>query len=59
MARSVEQNPSDERLKTALSALQNDKKLKMKPFEPMWWQFGLEQPPMEYSGQRRVQFQRR
>ena len=41
-----------------LTALQNDKKLKMKPYEPMWWQFGLESPPMAMGNQRRVQFQR-
>lgn len=59
MARAVAQNPSDEKLKTGLTALQNDKRLKMKPYEPMWWQFGLEQPPMAMGGGRRVQFDRR
>ncbi len=58
MARAVEANPSDEKLKAGLTALQNDKKLKMKAWEPMWWQFGLEQPPMAAPGGRRVQFQR-
>jgi tetratricopeptide (TPR) repeat protein len=59
LARAVEANPSDEKLKSSLSALQNDKKLKMKPYEPMWWQFGLESPPpqmMGGGGGRRVQF---
>jgi len=61
MARAVEANPSDEKLKAGLTALQNDKKLKMKPYEPMWWQFGLETPPpmMPPGGGRRVQFERR
>ncbi len=59
MARAVEANPSDEKLKTSLTALQNDKKMKMKAYEPMWWQFGLEQPPQQQMGGRRVQFQRR
>jgi tetratricopeptide (TPR) repeat protein len=60
LARGVESNPSDEKLKGALSALQNDKKLKMRAFEPMWWQFGLEAPPpMDMGGGRRPQFQRR
>ncbi len=62
MARAVEANPSDEKLKGGLTALQNEKKLKMKPYEPMWWQFGLEQPPQQQmggGGGRRVQFQRR
>ncbi len=60
MARAVEANPSDEKLKAGLTALQNDKRLRMKAFEPMWWQFGLEQPPIQQvPGGRRVQFQRR
>lgn len=59
MARAVEANPSDEKLKAGLTALQNDKKLKMKPYEPMWWQFGLEQPPLQMPGSRQVQFVRR
>lgn len=60
MARAVAANPSDEKLKAGLNALQNDKKLRMKAFEPLWWQFGLEQPPMQVQGGgRRVQFQRR
>lgn len=46
LSRGVEQNPSDEKLKKALSALQNDKRLKMSPWEPMWWQLGLENPPL-------------
>jgi tetratricopeptide (TPR) repeat protein len=59
LGRGVEANPSDEKLKNSLSALQNDKKLKMKPYEPMWWQFGLEPPPPQVlggGGGRRVQF---
>ena len=61
LGRGVEANPSDEKLKNSLSALQNDKKLKMKPYEPMWWQFGLEAPPPQVlggggGGGRRVQF---
>jgi tetratricopeptide (TPR) repeat protein len=59
MARAVEANPSDEKLKAGLTALQNDRKLRMKAFEPLWWQFGLEQPPAQMAGGRRVQFQRR
>ncbi|WP_257449535.1 tetratricopeptide repeat protein [Archangium lipolyticum] len=59
LGRGVEANPSDEKLKSSLSALQNDKKLKMKPYEPMWWQFGLEPPPPQMiggGGGRRFQF---
>jgi tetratricopeptide (TPR) repeat protein len=47
LARGVENNPSDEKLKKALTALQNDKRLKMSAWEPMWWQLGLEAPPMQ------------
>src|SRR4051812_33275370 len=34
LGRGVEANPSDEKLKNSLAALQNDKRLKMKPYEP-------------------------
>lgn len=44
LSRAVENNPNDEKLKGALTAIQNDKKLKMKAWEPMWWQLGLEMP---------------
>lgn len=47
LGRGVAANPSDEKLKGALTALQNDKKLKMSPWEPMWWQLGLELPKMQ------------
>jgi tetratricopeptide (TPR) repeat protein len=47
LGRGVEQNPNDEKLKGALSALQNGKKLKMAAWEPAWWQFHLEPPPMQ------------
>ena len=59
LARAVELNPSDAKLKSGLTALQNDKKLKMKPYEPLWWQFGLENPPLEMGGGRQVRFSRR
>ena len=63
LSRGVEANPSDEKLKKALSALQNDKRLKMSPWEPMWWQLGLETPPMQQAqfvgGGRRRSFMRR
>ncbi len=58
MARAVQANPSDEKLKNGLVALQNDKKLKMKAYEPMWWQFGLETPTASMQGGRQVRFQR-
>ena len=60
LGRGVAANPSDEKLKSSLSALQNDKRLKMKPYEPLWWQFGLEAPPPQMigggGGGRRFQF---
>ncbi|HYH97471.1 tetratricopeptide repeat protein [Hyalangium sp.] len=60
LGRAVQINPSDEKLKSSLSQLQNDKRLKMKPYEPTWWQFGLEAPPTPTmgggGGGRRVQF---
>ena len=57
LSRAVEANPSDEKLKNSLNQLQNDKRLKMRPYEPAWWQFGLE-PPSQPGG-RPVRFQRR
>ncbi|WP_373045039.1 tetratricopeptide repeat protein [Vulgatibacter sp.] len=60
LARGVEANPSDERLKSNLTALQNNKKLKMRAFAPQFYQFHLEAPPPEFSGGgRRVVYQRR
>ena len=59
LGRAVAANPNDEKLKSALTALQNDKRMKMKAWEPMWWQFNLEAPPQDFGGGRRVQFQRR
>lgn len=58
LGRGVEINKSDEKLKANLTALQNDKRMKMKAYEPMWWQFGLEAPPPQYQGGRQVRFQR-
>jgi tetratricopeptide (TPR) repeat protein len=37
--------PSDERLKTNLNLIQNNKKMKMRLFGDMWVQFMLERPP--------------
>jgi predicted Zn-dependent protease len=60
IARAVEQNPSDEKLKAAMSALQNDKRLKMNAWEPAWWQFHLEPPPVQqqvvFGGGRRARY---
>jgi tetratricopeptide (TPR) repeat protein len=60
MGRAVQANPSDDKLKAGLTALQNDKKLKMKAYEPLWWQFGLEAPPqLMPPGGRPVRWARR
>jgi tetratricopeptide (TPR) repeat protein len=60
LARAVEENPNDDKLKGALTALQNDKRLKMSPWEPAWWQMKLEAPPAQqpmFIGQgRRARF---
>jgi tetratricopeptide (TPR) repeat protein len=59
LSRAVEANPSDEKLKSALTAVQNGKRIKMRPYEPAWYQFHLEKLPPELSGQKRVMWQRR
>jgi tetratricopeptide (TPR) repeat protein len=59
LARAVEANPSDDRLKANLSNVQNKKKIKMKSYEPAWYQFHLERLPPELSGGKRVVWQRR
>jgi tetratricopeptide (TPR) repeat protein len=58
MSRAVEANKSDEKLKAGLVALQNDKKLKMKAWEPLWELFGLESSRDVMGGGRQVRFQR-
>jgi len=59
LVRAVEKNPSDERLKSNLTAVQNGKKIKMRAYEPAWYQFHLEKLPPELSGGKRVVWQRR
>lgn len=59
LGRGVELNPADERLKKLQIALQNDKRMKMHAWGNEWFQFRLERPPLEYTGGRRVQFERR
>jgi tetratricopeptide (TPR) repeat protein len=56
-SRATTENPADEKLKRLQNQLQNNKRLKMNGFEPMWWQFALEKPPNEMT-QPRVRFQR-
>jgi len=65
LARGIKANPSDEKLKAALQALQNSKRLKLgKLYGEQWFQFHLERVPPELvtpgaRGGRRVIFQRR
>jgi tetratricopeptide (TPR) repeat protein len=65
LGRGVKANPSDDKLKAALQALQNDKKLKLgKLYGEQWFQFRLEAVPGQMMGPqggrgRRVVFQRR
>jgi tetratricopeptide (TPR) repeat protein len=51
LGRAVAANPSDEKLKASLQALQNGKKLKLgKLYGEQWFQFMLERPPPEFVG---------
>lgn len=51
LGRAVAANPSDEKLKGSLQALQNGKKLKLgKLYGQEWFQFMLERPPPEFVG---------
>lgn len=59
LARAVEANPTDDRLKSNLAALQNKKKMKMRAYEPAFFQFHLERMPPEMTGGKRVMWQRR
>jgi len=42
----VDENKSDEKLKTLQTRAQNDKRLKLDGWGEQWWQFWLETPPM-------------
>jgi hypothetical protein len=65
LARGLKANPSDEKLKAAAQALQNDKRLKLgKLYGEQWFQFHLEAMPPQVMapggrGGRRVIYQRR
>jgi hypothetical protein len=45
VGRGVSANPSDDKLKAALQALQNAKKLKLGKLYMEWYNFGVESPP--------------
>ncbi len=51
LGRGAAANPSDEKLKAGLQALQNGKKLKLgKTYQEQWFQFRLEDPPPQFVG---------
>jgi tetratricopeptide (TPR) repeat protein len=51
LSRAVAANPSDEKLKGSLQALQNGKKLKLgQVYGEQWFQFHLEAPPPQFVG---------
>jgi tetratricopeptide (TPR) repeat protein len=50
LQRGVAEVKGDDKLKTLLQRAQNDKRFKMDAFAPLWWQFGLEQPPTVQQG---------
>lgn len=51
LGRGATANPTDEKLKACLQALQNGKKLKLgKLYEEQWFQFHLEAPPTQMIG---------
>ncbi len=52
LSRGIKHAPDDERLKSNLLALQNDKKMKMRGYEPEWWALHLEKVPQQVVMQR-------
>ncbi len=54
--RAIEHVGSDDKTKANLKALQNDKKMKMRGWNMMWYQFHLDAPPVQ---RQRTQFRRR
>ena len=54
--RAVEHIGTDDRTKANLKALQNNKKMKMRGWNMMWYQFHLDAPPVQ---RQRTQFRRR
>ena len=49
LTRGVKAAADDSRVKDALLAVQNGKKIKMKAYKEQWYQFHLERPPPEYA----------
>ena len=58
LQRGVKENPSDEKLKTLLGRVQNDKRMKLdNAYGEQWWQFWLENPPAAMGPQGSTGFQ--
>jgi tetratricopeptide (TPR) repeat protein len=54
LMKGVEENKSDEKLKSLLQRAQNDKRLKLDGWGEQWWQFWLETPPQMMNPQGNV-----
>ena len=54
LTKGVDENKSDEKLKTLLQRAQNDKRLKLDGWGEQWWQFWLETPPQMMNPQGNV-----
>ncbi len=52
LAKGIKHKPDDERLKSNLLALQNNKRMKMRGYEPEWWALHLEKVPQQMMVQR-------
>ncbi|MEO1171185.1 MAG: hypothetical protein AAFX94_03920 [Myxococcota bacterium] len=49
LVRALKKTDDDPKVKDALLAVQNGKKIKMKSYKDQWYQFHLERPPMQYQ----------
>jgi predicted Zn-dependent protease len=49
LAEGVKKTKDDPKVKEALLAVQNDRKIKMRAYKEQWYQFHLERPPAEYQ----------
>jgi tetratricopeptide (TPR) repeat protein len=54
LQKGLDENKSDEKLKTLLQRAQNDKRLKLDGWGEQWWQFWLETPPQMMNPQGNV-----
>jgi tetratricopeptide (TPR) repeat protein len=52
LSEALKHQPDDEKLKSNLLALQNDKRMKMRGYEPEWWALHLEKIPQQTMVQR-------